>query len=111
MHVSRAARRWLITAETRIQTQVTSSDIRGGRSGTAADFSEFFGFFLVVFIPSLLLRPACLSPSHEVCDSPDQAVLYHIHGHKVGASSLPQHLAGLGVKVVLYRPKHRICFL
>jgi hypothetical protein len=35
-----------------------------------------------------------LSPPHEMCHSPDQAVLYHALGPKLGASSLTRYLAG-----------------
>jgi hypothetical protein len=37
--------------------------------------------------------------SIELCDSPEQAPHYHNLGQKLGASSLPHRLVGLGVKV------------
>jgi hypothetical protein len=36
-----------------------------------------------------------------VCDSPEQAALYHTLGLMLGASFLTRHLAGLGINVDL----------
>jgi hypothetical protein len=37
--VIQAARRWILIAETRVQSRVTSNKIHGGPSGTGAGFS------------------------------------------------------------------------
>jgi hypothetical protein len=55
-------------------------------------------FLLLIVIPPLLRTH--LSPPHEVCDSCDQASLYHTLGPTLGASSLIQHLLALWLKVV-----------
>jgi hypothetical protein len=55
-------------------------------------FSEFFGFSCE-YNSTVAVRTH-LSPPHEVCDSPEQAVHYHTLGTKLGASSLTRHLAG-----------------
>jgi hypothetical protein len=60
--------------------------------------SEFFGSPLLIIIPPLLYTG--VSPPHEVCDSPDQAAQYHTTSFKLGASSLTEHSAAVGVKVV-----------
>jgi hypothetical protein len=91
-----AARRWLLTAETRVQSLLTSCEIHGGRSGTGAGVYTVF--------PCKLSSHHCSTfvyhrPTREVCDSPDQAAHYHTLGAKLGASSLTRHLASLGVKV------------
>jgi hypothetical protein len=99
-YLESGARRWLFTAETRVQSRVTSSEIHGGRSGWdySRFVSQFFGAPLLIIIPPLLHTH--LSPPYEVCDSPDQAAHYHTLGPKLGAASLTRHLAGLGVKLV-----------
>jgi hypothetical protein len=45
--IAQAARRWVLTAETRFQSRMTSSEIRDGRSGSEAGSS-----------PSSLVFPA-----------------------------------------------------
>jgi hypothetical protein len=50
-----AARRWLLTTNIRVQSQITSDEICSRRSDTG-----------------VVRFPASLSPSHEVCDSPGQ---------------------------------------
>jgi hypothetical protein len=95
--IAQGARRWLLPAETQVQSQVTLSEIRGGRSGTAA-ISPIASVPLLITIPPLV--HTYLSPPHEVHDSPDQAAHYHTLGPKLVASSLTRHLAGLGVKIV-----------
>jgi hypothetical protein len=68
--IVQAARHWLLTKETWIESWVPSSEIRGGKSRNAACFSEFFGFSLLSTIPPLLhidLSTPCL-----VSDDPDQ---------------------------------------
>jgi hypothetical protein len=78
--------------------EATAIEILGGRSYTTAVFSpEFFSFSPVIIIPPLLCTHLSL---REVCVVHDQAAHYHTLGLKLGASSLTQHLAGLGVKVV-----------
>jgi hypothetical protein len=51
--VDQVAKRWLLAAETCVQSRVTSSEIPCGRSDTEADFSQFLGFPLLI-IPLLL---------------------------------------------------------
>jgi hypothetical protein len=54
-------------------------------------FLRVLRFFPANIIPPLLnIR---LSPTHEVCDSSDQAAHYHHLGPKLGASFLTRHLA------------------
>jgi hypothetical protein len=60
-------------------------------------FSELFGFPLLVIIPPLLHTH--LSPPHEMYDSPDQDVHYHILCLQLRAFSLTRHLAALGVRL------------
>jgi hypothetical protein len=49
--IAQTARRWFPTAEIRVQSQVTSCEIRDGRSGTDAGyFSEFFGPPLLIIV-------------------------------------------------------------
>jgi hypothetical protein len=88
----------LLSAHTRLQPQLTSSDIRGGRHGTEAGFLRVLWFPPLIIIPPLLHTH--LSPPHEMCDSPDQAAHYHTLGTKLGASSLTRHLTGFGVMAV-----------
>jgi hypothetical protein len=53
--IAQAARYWLLTAETLIQSRVTSSDIRDGRSGTEAGCSPsssvppFHRYFTLIY--------------------------------------------------------------
>jgi hypothetical protein len=70
-------------------------------------FSYFFSFPLLITIPPL--PHTHLSLSHEVCNSPDQAAHYHTCDPKLGASSLTQHLAGLGIKVFFMCFLHNVC--
>jgi hypothetical protein len=95
--IAQASKRRLLTKKTRAQSRLATSKIHGGRSGTGAGFSpELFGVPLLIIIPSLL--HTYLSPSHEVCDSPDQAAHYCNFGPRLGVSSLTQHLVDLGVR-------------
>jgi hypothetical protein len=87
----------LLTAKTLVRAQSNPCWFCGGPSGTGAGFSPFLCSPPLITISPFLHTH--LSPPHEVCDSPDQAAHYHTLGAKLGASSLTQHLAGLGVKV------------
>jgi hypothetical protein len=77
--------------EARVQFWVTSSEIRGGQSGTGAALAPSF--------PLLIITPPLLHthqpPPHEMCGNPDQAAHCHTLSPKLGASYLTQHLAGL----------------
>jgi hypothetical protein len=42
--LAQAVIRWLLTAEIKVQSQVTSHEIRGGRSGTGAGFFPIYSF-------------------------------------------------------------------
>jgi hypothetical protein len=42
--VAQVAGRWLLMADTRVQSRVTSSEIRGGRSGTEAGYLRVLRF-------------------------------------------------------------------
>jgi hypothetical protein len=64
-----------LTAETQIQSRVTSGETHCEKNATEASCSEFLGF-LTLTVTSPLLHN-CLSPSHEVCDSPEQATFSH----------------------------------
>jgi hypothetical protein len=74
--ISQAVRCWLLSAEPRFQSQVTSCEILGGRIGTTAGLSPgSIGFSVLIIILPLLHTD--LSPRPEVCDSPDQAAHSH----------------------------------
>jgi hypothetical protein len=80
------ARRWLITAETWVQSWISSSEIPVGRSGTGIDFLRVPWFCLLIFIALLLHTHQQVPPPHEVCDNPDQAAHYYTLGPNLGAS-------------------------
>jgi hypothetical protein len=72
-----------LTAESAVQSYVTSGDIRGGRHGNEASVSKFFsGFTLLTIIPS------------EVGDNPDHATHYHNLSFFVGGLFLTRNLTG-----------------
>jgi hypothetical protein len=66
--VFRAVRSFVLTLQIRVQSQLTTCEIHGGRSGTGADFRLSSIEFLLLTLPS------------ELCDSPEQAAPYHICG-------------------------------
>jgi hypothetical protein len=74
---------------------VTSTEIRGGQSGTTAGYypSFLFGFLLLTIIIPPFINIYLLLP-HEACDSPDQAAHYHTLGPKLRRSTLTQYLDG-----------------
>jgi hypothetical protein len=84
--ITQAVRQWLLTAEARVQFQVTSCEIHGGRTGTKAGFIS--GFFIIIifffFITLLIIISPLLythlSPPSEMCDYPLQEAHYHIDG-------------------------------
>jgi hypothetical protein len=61
----------------------------------------------VLIIPPLLYTH--LSLPHEMRASPDQAAHYHTLGPKLGASSLTEHVAYLGVNVVILNHYRKNC--
>jgi hypothetical protein len=86
--------------QTRFQSRMTTAEIRGGRSGTAAVlFSQFLVFPTQIIVPSLL--HALLSPPREICYSPVQAARNRNVCPVLGALPLTMHLASLGAKAVL----------
>jgi hypothetical protein len=54
-------------------------------------FLGFFDFTVPIAVPH------CPIPPHELCDSLDEAALYHNLGPKLGALVVTLHLAGVGV--------------
>jgi hypothetical protein len=79
--VVRVERGWtrcfLFTANSRVQSHVTSCEIRSRRCGISAGLSpSFFGFLLSVNIPPLLHTHPTSPP--DMCDSPHHAAQYHI---------------------------------
>jgi hypothetical protein len=81
--------RWLLTAEPRVQFQVTSCEIRDGPSGTEALFSPR----LFVFSPLIIIPP--LSRTHQ--PPPPDLTTQHIITFsfvKLRASALTWDLAG-----------------
>jgi hypothetical protein len=93
--MAQAVSRWPLTAWTRVRAQVSSCGIRGGQSGTGKVFI-FFRFPPVSIIPPLLRT--YVSPSHEMCNSPDLAAHYHTLCPELGASPLTRHVASVGTK-------------
>jgi hypothetical protein len=67
-----------------------------GRSGIIAGFSR--GLFLSMLTFVLQLFQAHLSPSREMCDTPEQAAHCRTVGSKLMTSSLTQWMAGLESK-------------
>lgn len=88
---ARNAGRCLLTA----RNPLASYDIRGAHS------SVFLGLPLLVAILPLLHTH--LSPSHEVCNSPDQAANFHTLGPTLGASSLIWKMDGFIMPLLLFR--------
>jgi hypothetical protein len=82
--------------EPRVKSQVTSCEFRSGRS----DNLSWFGFALLTMIP--LLLHIHLSPSSEVCDSPDQAANYPFLGYYVACFMTDPSLASLHIKETSY---------
>jgi hypothetical protein len=73
--IAHTLRRWLLAAETHVQTRMTSSEI----TSAGARFSpSLYGFSLLIAI--LRLFHTHFSPLREVCVIPDQAAHYHILG-------------------------------
>jgi hypothetical protein len=72
-------------SEPRVQSRVTSCQIRRGRADIKADnFLQFFFVFpLPVIIPSLLHTP--LSPPHYFRDMPEEAAHHHSPGIYIGS--------------------------
>ena len=73
---------WPVTARHRVETNVTSCEVCGARSGTGTGLSsQFFDFPQPFFIPLLRHRHSVLSA--ELCDSLNEAEHYYILHRKV----------------------------
>jgi hypothetical protein len=76
---------------------INPGDFKWDSQRTKWHWSKVFSEFFI-----LTLLHIHVSPTYEVCDSPDQAAHYHTLSPTLGYSPLTWHFAGLTVKIVYF---------